>query len=565
MRIARCLSLVFLVVSCHLDKLLQGGGGGASPASNGTAVRLAFSRLSSTPRAGRPIGPVQVSVVDSAGLPVAAAETLTVTVALGSNPLGDTLRGATSTHPQRGVATFSDLSLDRATSGYTLTAATSGLPAVTSDTFTVVPGAATQLNFTGEPSGATQGGVVTPPVVVTAFDSLGNKATNFSGAVDLALRHGGTAVTGVLSGTTTTNAVAGVATFGDLRISNAGSGYTLTASFGAAAPVAESAPFDVSPPGPPPPQPGQITITTSTTGTNLPSSYAVGVDGSQAGTIAANASVTVNAVAAGSHAVQLGNVPSSCTVAGDNPVTVNVPSGGTATAAFAITCGAPPPPPPPASGPYLLFTDQPAIAQAGQPIRIVRVTIYDASGNQDKSFLGDVTLSIGYNAGGGSLKGGGTIHMQPGLGGVVQWDQPSIDQPGIGYTLHASCPGLRDAFSDPFDITAGPPPQPNGANGLGFFSQPTTTRAGAIITPTLRVGALGAGGAVIAAYTGPIWISLGANPTGATLTGTRHLYAVNGFVNFSDLSIDKPGSGYTLRATAWPLNYTESVSFDVTP
>jgi len=119
-------------------------------------------------------------------------------------------------------------------------------------------------------------------------------------------------------------------------------------------------------------------------------------------------------------------------------------------------------------------------------------------------------------------------------------------------------------FSDPFDITAGPPPPPTGADGLGFFTQPGTTPAGASIAP-VRVGALAPGGVVATAYSGPIWISLDANSTGATLSGTRHLSAVNGFVTFSDLRIDKPGTGYTLRVTAWPLNYKQSIPFDVTP
>jgi hypothetical protein len=195
----------------------------------------------------------------------------------------------------------------------------------------------------------------------------------------------------------------------------------------------------------------------------------------------------------------------------------------------------------------------------------VRVTVYDAAGTQDRTYTGPVTLSIGFNPSGGTLTGGGTITMDLGLGGVVQWERISIDKPGFGYTLHATSPGLREAFSDPLDITAGPPPPPNGANGLGFFSQPTTTRAGDIIAPGLRVGALGPGGVVASAYNGPVWISLGKNPTGATLTGTRRLIAVNGFVTFSDLRIDKPGTGFILRATAWPLNYTLSAPFDVRP
>ena len=106
MKALRILMLIALGVSCHLDKLLNGGGSGASPPSNGTPVGLAFSRLRSSPRAGRPIGPVQVSVVDSAGQPVAGVDSTTVAIALGSNPGGATLRGTPTTHPTRGVATF---------------------------------------------------------------------------------------------------------------------------------------------------------------------------------------------------------------------------------------------------------------------------------------------------------------------------------------------------------------------------------------------------------------------------------------------------------------------------
>ena len=562
MKALRILALIALGVSCHLDKLLNGGGGIARPLSQGTPVGLVFSSIPRAPHAG-PLGPVQVSVVDSGGQPVAGVDSITVTIALASNPGGATLRGTLDAHPARGVATFSDLRLDQAATGYALSATTNGL-STTSDTFSVVPGAAAQLTFTVEPDSVSQGAVVTPPVVVTAFDSLHNAATNFTGVVRLVLRQNGTVLDGALSGNSTA-AVAGVATFGNLRISNVGAGYTLAAAFGSAAPVAESAPFTVTPPGPPPPQPGNLVITTATSGDNQPSGYTLTVDGNAAGSIGTTASRTINGVAAGDHAVGLGGVPGTCSVTGPNPLTVNVPAAGTGHGDFVITCGAaPPPPPPPSTGPYLLFTDHPAIAQAGQTIRTVRVTVYDASGNQDASYEGDVTLSIGFNPGGGTLTGGGVISMHPSLGGVAEWTSLRIDQPGAGYTLHATAPGLREVFSDPFDITAGPAPQPNGADGLGFFTQPGTTRAGATIAP-LQVGALGPGGVVAAAYTGPIWISLGENPTGATLSGTRHLFAVNGLVTFSDLSIDKPGTGYTLRATAWPLNYKTSVSFSITP
>lgn len=470
MRILKFVALILVGGSCHLDKLLNTGG--ARPLSNSSPVGLAFTSVPRAPRAG-PLGPVQVSVVDSGGQPVAGSDSITVTIALASNPGGAALRGTPSARPARGVATFADLRLDRAASGYVLIATASGLASATSDTFTVVPAPAIRLTFTVLPSSVSEQTVVTPPVVVTALDSLANVATNYTGAVYVALQLNGNSVAGALSGTTSTSAPAGVATFSDLRINNAGSGYTFTAAFGNAAPVAVSAPFTVAPPGPPPP-------------------------------------------------------------------------------------------PPPVAGPYLLITDEPVITQAGQPLNIVRVTVYDAAGNQDRTYTGPVTLSIGFNPSGGTLTGGGTIVMDLGLGGVVQWERMSIDKPGFGYTLHATSPGLREAFSDPLDITAGPPPAPNGADGLGFFSQPSTVRAGDVLPP-LRVGALGPpNGTVITAYSGPVWISLGTNPSGATLSGTRRLMAVNGFVTFADLKIDKPGTGFILRATAWPLNYTLSQPFDVT-
>ena len=51
-------------------------------------------------------------------------------------------------------------------------------------------------------------------------------------------------------------------------------------------------------------------------------------------------------------------------------------------------------------------------------------------------------------------------------------------------------------------------------------------------------------------YTGPVSIALAAHPGGATLGGTLTVNAVGGVATFGDLSVDKAGTGYTLRATA---------------
>jgi hypothetical protein len=62
-----------------------------------------------------------------------------------------------------------------------------------------------------------------------------------------------------------------------------------------------------------------------------------------------------------------------------------------------------------------------------------------------------------------------------------------------------------------------------------------------------------------------ITLSLGANPSGGTLSGTLTLTVVNGVATFSDLSIDLVGDGYTLHATAGAaLQDSESDPLNVT-
>src|SRR5204862_318933 len=83
-------------------------------------------------------------------------------------------------------------------------------------------------------------------VQVTAYDSLGNTATNFAGSIQLRIgTDGSISKKATLSGAVA-QAVAGVATFPNLRIDSVGVGYTLTAAFGSAAPVDTSIAFAVT-------------------------------------------------------------------------------------------------------------------------------------------------------------------------------------------------------------------------------------------------------------------------------------------------------------------------------
>jgi hypothetical protein len=83
--------------------------------------------------------------------------------------------------------------------------------------------------FTGQPSDVVVGSAIQPPVVVSAFDSFGNAATNFSGSVVIAIGTDASGLLGpaTLGGTLTVVALSGVASFGDLTIDKPGIGYTL--------------------------------------------------------------------------------------------------------------------------------------------------------------------------------------------------------------------------------------------------------------------------------------------------------------------------------------------------
>src|SRR5439155_717668 len=152
----------------------------------------------------------------------------TVTVALGNNPGNGTLAGTAMVAATNGVASFAALSIDKAGTGYTLTAAATGVTTGSSAAFSITPGTAATLLFTVQPSNATAGTAIAPAVQITAHDAQGNTATGFSGNVTMAL--GANPGSGTLAGTATVAAASGVATFSSLSIDKVGTGYTLTAA-----------------------------------------------------------------------------------------------------------------------------------------------------------------------------------------------------------------------------------------------------------------------------------------------------------------------------------------------
>ncbi|MBK8070287.1 MAG: S8 family serine peptidase [Rhodanobacteraceae bacterium] len=192
----------------------------------GPPAQLAIGTQPGNTAAGAAITPaITVNILDAAG--VQTTSNADVTLAIGTNPGSGTLAGTTTVAAVNGVATFSNLSIDKAGTGYTLAASSVGLTGDTSDPFNITAAAASQLAFLQQPSNGVPGAVIAPPVSVRILDAFGNQTAS-TASVDIAL--GANPGAGTLGGTASVAAVAGVASFPNLSIDNAGNGYTLTAA-----------------------------------------------------------------------------------------------------------------------------------------------------------------------------------------------------------------------------------------------------------------------------------------------------------------------------------------------
>ncbi len=99
----------------------------------------------------------------------------------------------------------------------------------------------------------------------------------------------------------------------------------------------------------------------------------------------------------------------------------------------------------------LAFTTQPENATAGRPIPgPPTVAVQDGFGNAVTSSTVSITVAIGANPGSGTLAGTTT---KAATAGVARFDDLAINNPGNGYTLAASAPGLAGVTSAGFTVT----------------------------------------------------------------------------------------------------------------
>ena len=106
---------------------------------------------------------------------------------------------------------------------------------------------------------------------------------------------------------------------------------------------------------------------------------------------------------------------------------------------------------------------------------------------------------------------------------------------------------------------------PGTPNHLNFSTQPTNTVAGQSITPVITVEVIDAYGNLCTGNASLITVAIKDNPSGGILSGDVTKNAVGGVAIFGNLSIDKPGNAYTLKAAGLGLIEGDSNTFNVTP
>ncbi len=527
--------------------------------ASGPATKLTFSTQPNGGTAGvswsqQPA----VTIQDAAGNTVTSSS-VSVTLAIGTNPGSGTLSGTVTMNAVNGVASFSGISLNKPGTGYTLTASSSGLTGATSSFFNIVTGPATKLAFSTQPNGGLAGVSWSQQPVVQIQDAAGNTVTSSSASVVLSF--GSNPGAGTLSGTVTVNASSGVATFTNLSINKSGVAYTLSAASSGLTGDTSSG-FNITPG-----TATQIAFITQpgggTAGTAWTQQPTVNIQDSYGNTVTSSSASVTLAIATNPGA---GTLSGTTTLTASNGVvtftnllinksgtgyTLSASSSGltgTTSSTFDIT---------PGTATKLAFTTQPGGGVAGsswtqQPV----VTIQDASGNTVTSSSASVTLAIGTNPGGGTLSGTATVAASS---GVTTFSGFSIDKLGTGYTLTASSSGLTGATSSGFNIASG------AATQLAFTTQPNGGTVGSAWSQQPLITVQDAFGNTVSGSSASIALAIGSNPGAGNLSGTTTLNASSGVATFTNLSINKSGTGYTLTASSSGLTGATSSTFNITP
>ncbi len=200
----------------------------------------------------------------------------------------------------------------------------------------------------------------------------------------------------------------------------------------------------------------------------------------------------------------------------------------------------------------LAYLQQPSTGTSATPMGPFVVAVEDIAGHTVSTDSSTVTLTLSHD----TFANGATSMSAAAVNGVATFSNLVINVPG-SYVLRATDtnPNLDPGYA-PFTITSGT------ATKLAFVQQPTSTTAGATITPAVTVAVEDAGGNTVTSDTSIVTLTLSSG-TFAGGSSTVSVAAVNGVATFSNLVINSAGT-YTLAAGDGSLTGATSNSFTIT-
>lgn len=397
------------------------------------------------------------------------------------------------------------------------------------------------LAVTTQPSNVNSGAANSPATVVkTTLDGTNVDGT-FTGVVTVAIATG----SGVLSGTLTATAVAGVATFSNIIITGSGAhtlsftapgGWTTvnSSSFtvtGAAASVMSVQPTNVAsaihPIAP------SVVVNQTTDGSTVDTSFQGNVVCTKAtGTGALSGTLTVaavNGVATFANLIITGSGAHTLTftAAGYTAVT---------SSSFTVTT------------PAVSITTQPSDTTSGAVMsNVVAKATLDGT-VVDTAFTGNITVS----SAGGTATLGGTLTVAA-VAGVATFTNIIPTTAGSGNSLSIVATGYTTATSNTYVVNA--PASPASIVGT---QPPASVTSGVVISPAVVFKATTNGVTVDTSFNGTCVVTI-ATGTGS-LTGAT-VACVNGVATMSTLALTGDGPGYTLTGTMSGYTAVTTASF----
>jgi large repetitive protein len=185
-------------------------------AANVSAPHLVFLTQPTGTTAGQKLSTFKVEAVDASGNIVAADHSVVTLIGQPATKANGKLLGNITVKLNRGVATFSNVSIDIADQ-YAIRAIDGAYAAAISSSFTITPSAVTHMVVSSVPTNAAHGSPFSAQVEL--LDQYGNIVNNFS---TVTLKLGKHPHGAALSGTMSIAANAGVANFSNLVINQAG-------------------------------------------------------------------------------------------------------------------------------------------------------------------------------------------------------------------------------------------------------------------------------------------------------------------------------------------------------